>query len=58
MVLLEDPDLGIPWKGDLLHLFIDRGFLVISTTTYLYSQRLVSERVAFLIFVGDQHLER
>jgi len=58
MVLLEDPDLGIPWKGYLLHLFIDRGFLVISTTTYLYSQRLVSERVAFLIFVGDQHLER
>lgn len=58
MVLLEDPDLGVPWKGYLLHLFIDWGVLVISITTYLYSQRLVSESVAFFIFAGDQNFEK
>jgi hypothetical protein len=58
MVLLEDPDLGVPWKGYLLHLFIDWGVLVISITTYLYSQRLVSESVAFFIFAGGQNFEK
>lgn len=57
MVLLEHPFLGVHKKGCFIQLMIDWA-LATFFTTYLRSQRLVSERVAFLTVAGDKSHRR